>query len=533
MRPRLAIVYLLIVLVPLALLGWLGAKLAREEQARVRESLRQVMQQRLTDLDGTIARLMEDLERELLRATEFNPADTLPRQLVQQQARIIQPTYDTHQLRDLARKHRFVRQFFVISPGNRFLHPPTSAPSQTAQEKRFYERTLSVWESGQRFYEPTDDAWVAGKTHGWHTWFWGEGVNLLFWRRNAGGHTLGAEIEVTALQAELIARLPANTPASPRTRSESARIRLLDASGHTLYQWGDHEPDEQEPARAEIPVANPFSMWSLQYFANIPTGAPGTLPFNLTASLLALGVVLVLLALYFYKENTRELRTASQRVTFVNQVSHELKTPLTNIRMYAEMLEEQLPDEEQKPRGYLKVITDESRRLSRLIGNVLTFAQSQRQELRLHKTPTVPDETIRATLEHFRPALETRGFQIDLDLDASMAQSLDPDLLEQILGNLIGNVEKYASNGKHLGITSRKSGSTLEITVHDNGPGILSGQQETIFQPFRRISNQLSDGVSGTGIGLSIARELARLHGGDLTLEPSETGATFKLALNC
>ncbi len=537
MRPRLAIIYLLLVLMPLGLLAWLGTKLAREEKARVRDSLQQVMQQRLADIDGTIVRLMEDLESELLRATDFMPADAP--QVLQQQVRIIQPTYNTHQLRTLAGKHRFVRQFFVIAANNRFLHPPAGGPEQTDQEKRFYERTLSVWESGERFYESTDDAWSTGPNHGWHTWFWGEGVNLLFWKRTPGGQTLGAEIEVAALQAELIARLPdqtshsrpaRNQSSSRHARNQDTRIRLLDASAHTLYQWGNHEPVQSQTAEAEIAVAPPFSMWTLQYFASLPRGS-SLLPINLTVSLLALGSALLLLALYFYKENTRELRTANQRVTFVNQVSHELKTPLTNIRMYAEMLEDQLPEEEKKPRNYLKVITDESRRLSRLIGNVLTFAQSKRQELHIHKATTVPDETICSTLEHFRPALEARGFQIHLDLNASHSQSIDPDLLEQILGNLISNVEKYAATGKYLGITSRQPETTLEITVQDHGPGIPSSQYETIFQPFQRISNQLSDGVSGTGIGLSIARDLARHHGGDLILQATETGAEFKLTI--
>ena len=271
-------------------------------------------------------------------------------------------------------------------------------------------------------------------------------------------------------------------------------------------------------------------MWTLQYYSSLATGS-GSMPVNLAASLLALGTVLILLALYFYRENTRELRTASQRVTFVNQVSHELKTPLTNIRMYAEMLEDQVPQEEAKPRSYLKVITDECQRLSRLIGNVLTFAKSQRQELQLHKTPGIPDEIIRNTLDHFRPALESREFQIELNLDAALSQDVDRDLLGQILGNLIGNVEKYDSQGKYLGITSRQGNGTLEIIVQDQGPGIPASQQDDIFQPFQRLSNQLSDGVSGTGIGLSISRDLARLHGGDLTLEPSATGAKFQLTL--
>lgn len=526
MRPRLAVIFIFLVIMPLGLLGWLGFKLAKEEQARMQNSLKQVMEDRLADLNGVVARLIEDLERDMLRTTEFLPEDASNK--VQQKAKIIQPEYNSNQLRALARRERFVKQFFVIGPNNRFQHPPTGKGLQTTQETRFFERTLSVWESGTRFYESVDDAWQAGPTQGWHTWFWGEGVNLLFWKRIPSGHIIGAEIEVVALQSELITRLPGRGDST--RRREAGGILLRDASGKILYQWGDHEPLEKDPARASLSVSAPFPMWTLEYYSSLSAG-PGNMPVNLVASLLALATVLILMALYFYRENTRELRTASQKVTFVNQVSHELKTPLTNIRMYAEMLEDQVPEEDAKPRSYLKVITDECQRLSRLIGNVLTFAKSQRQELQLHKTPVIPDETIRNTLDHFRPALKSREFIIELNLDATLSQNLDSDLLGQVLGNLIGNVEKYASQGKYLGITSRQDKDTLVVIIEDHGPGIPASQQNAIFQPFQRLSNQLSDGVSGTGIGLSISRDLARLHGGDLKMEPSETGAKFKLTL--
>ena len=104
--------------------------------------------------------------------------------------------------------------------------------------------------------------------------------------------------------------------------------------------------------------------------------------------------------------------------------------------------------------------------------------------------------------------------------------------MKQILGNIFGNVEKYAAEGQFLAVSSRQQEGRLEITIADHGPGIPVNQRETIFKPFHRISNQLSDGVSGTGIGLSIVRELACLHGGDISLLPTEKGATFQLTLS-
>jgi signal transduction histidine kinase len=219
-------------------------------------------------------------------------------------------------------------------------------------------------------------------------------------------------------------------------------------------------------------------------------------------------------------------------VSFVNQVSHELKTPLTNIRMYAELLEGNLPDSDDKTSHYLGVIVSESQRLSRLIGNVLTFARQQRQKLNLHKTEGCVDDVVRAVLDHFRPSLESKGVKIIFTADAGGTVEFDRDALEQILGNLFSNVEKYAASGAKMEVTSRQEGDRTWIDVADAGPGIPKGQAEKVFEPFHRISNKVSDGVTGTGIGLSIARDLARRHGGDVKLLPSGRGACFRVELS-
>ena len=226
------------------------------------------------------------------------------------------------------------------------------------------------------------------------------------------------------------------------------------------------------------------------------------------------------------------MREASRRVTFVNQVSHELKTPLTNIRMYAELLESRLPDGDERTRNYLGILISETRRLSRLITNVLTFAMQRRGKLKLHPQPAVVDDVIAAVIASFSPALEAMHIRAVLEGKADRRVELDVDLLEQILGNLINNVEKYATNATALRIIRRQDAMTTTITVSDDGAGIPAAQRETVFRPFVRLSSKLTDGVSGTGIGLAIARQLACLHGGSLDLMPADGGATFELTLN-
>jgi signal transduction histidine kinase len=246
----------------------------------------------------------------------------------------------------------------------------------------------------------------------------------------------------------------------------------------------------------------------------------------------ALALAVVGLAIYIFRESGRQMREAAQRVNFVNQVSHELKTPLTNIRMYAELLEDGLEDEEDKLRGQAQVIAQESQRLSRLIGNVLSFARQQRGKLTARRQPGKVDDVVRQVLDQFGPSLEDKGIEVELETGAPAEVLLDSDVVGQILGNLLGNVEKYAAQGGRVEIRTAQKEGQSEIWVTDHGPGVPTRARDKIFKPFFRLSGKVTDGVSGTGIGLAIAQDLARLHGGELSLEPRQVGACFKVSLS-
>ncbi len=164
--------------------------------------------------------------------------------------------------------------------------------------------------------------------------------------------------------------------------------------------------------------------------------------------------------------------------------------------------------------------------------NVLTFASHRRGKLRLHPQTAVVDDIIASVVTSFAPTLETMGIKVILEGEAGRRVELDVDLLEQILGNLINNVEKYATDATELRITCRQDAAMTTIVVTDNGAGIPAAQRDSVFQPFVRLSNKLTDGISGTGIGLTIARQLAILHGGNLALLPQNGGAAFELTLS-
>lgn len=365
---------------------------------------------------------------------------------------------------------------------------------------------------------------------GWSIGFRKNGINLIFSFRKSDGYLIAAEISRTQLIADITLLSPISK--SQTNNSTQSRITLTNARGDVISQWGRYEPEKNSKPLVSYGLAVPLNSWKLNYFsAKIDLdNSYSYAPFVLGVS--AVFIAVFGLAFYFYRESNRELTVASQRVTFVNQVSHELKTPLTNIRMYAELLEEDLEDTNDKTRSRMQVIINESQRLSRMIINVLNFARHQRKQLTIIRSMRIVDDIIRHVLDQLRPALQRLNIEVEFKANASQEINIDTDILEQILHNLISNVEKYAATGQYLGIESNIINGTVQLILSDKGPGIPRPMVHKIFEAFYRGNNQLAEGVSGTGIGLSISRELARLHGGDLELVNSQQGITFKLTLD-
>ena len=522
MKPKLIVILLLIVLLPLALLAWLGVRTALDEQEIVQNRFRKLLTGKLSDVGAIIADVVARREHGLSRL-----ADGL--------------SIDAASVRAAVRTTPAITQVFVLDPKGQRLHPPREGPLNSA-EIDFLERAKQVWENKHVFYLPVEQSYdwsvrkgrnIAYGNGGWYSWYLGSGLNFIYWQRGSAGNVIGFELNRSRLLADIVSALP--HAAATGEVLPGGLIRLVDSKGATLYQWGTHEPGKDERAIVSLSPGEPLCAWELQYFGNpeeFDRALGGDVVFNFVSGLAAVTLALVALAVYFYRESSREMREAGQRVSFVNQVSHELKTPLTNIRMYAELLEERLDDEDGKTRQHLGVIVSESQRLSRLIGNVLTFARQQRNKLSLRLADRSVDEIIRSVIDNFRPSLEGKGVEITFAAAAGETAKVDADVVEQILGNLFGNVEKYAASGGLMSVTSKREGDKTIICVADKGPGIPRRLRSAIFDPFCRASDKLTEGTSGTGIGLAIARDLARLHGGDVTLDPTDEGASFRIVLH-
>ncbi len=495
---------MLLVMLPLAGLAWLGARVVQGERARLRESLTQVMQQRTADVTEHLAQFIATEERELNRALEAG-----------------KQAPSAAALREISQSERLVSQFFLINPQGVRVHPPLDLSLQSNEEAAFLQRTESLWNGGTRLVTFTEAG--PAPSQGWHVWYHGNGARYLFWNRHPAGQILGVEVAAPAFLADLITQMPS-------TQDHGAAFDLTDAQGRSLYRWGT----VAEPAQAvSVDLTLPLEGWKLRCtMPDVVASSEQTCRLNLLWGLGASGIVMALSALYLYRESMLSVRLAGQRVSFVNQVSHELKTPLTNISLYAELAAQKLPLEATDAQSCLDIVTSESARLGRLISNVLTFSKHQRGQVQPRLAVCNVVALLQRITAQFAPALAHHGLILTTDLPPALTLHTDADLLEQIIGNLLSNVEKYASTGGTAHLRLSTTANHCQVSLADHGPGIPATQRERIFTPFVRLSDKLSDGTAGTGIGLSIARELATILGGTLTCEPpADAGARFLLTL--
>jgi len=249
---------------------------------------------------------------------------------------------------------------------------------------------------------------------------------------------------------------------------------------------------------------------------------------------LVLAIVLVGGFVTLYRTGLRQIALARQQQDFVSAVSHELKSPLTSIRMYGEMLKEGWADEE-KRQGYYEYIHDESERLSKLIGNVLQLSRITRNEPMFDPKPTKVAELMSNTVSKISSQIERAGFELRIATNEEVSQTyidIDQDCFAQMIINLVDNAIKFSRDAekKIVEITCKQSGDKqIVFSVRDYGPGIPKDQMKKIFQLFYRSESELTRETVGTGIGLAIVHQLAIAMGGSVDLINAEPGAEFRL----
>ncbi len=238
-------------------------------------------------------------------------------------------------------------------------------------------------------------------------------------------------------------------------------------------------------------------------------------------------------AYLLWRDVRREVQMAEMRSQFVSSVSHELKTPLTAIRMFAETLRLGRSRNPQARAEYLDTIVNESERLTRLLNNVLDFSKIEQGKRTYHLEPASLPEIIRTVARAMEYPLKQQGFELDVDLDEKLPKiRVDRDSIEQAVLNLLSNAMKYSGEFRRIGLKARREADRAVIQVVDRGVGIDPKEQERIFDKFYRVPTPENQSLPGTGLGLSLVAHIANAHGGSIRVEsaPGE-GSTFSILL--
>lgn len=246
----------------------------------------------------------------------------------------------------------------------------------------------------------------------------------------------------------------------------------------------------------------------------------------------AVAVVSLLLSagvLLLVRETSREARTNELRADFVSGVSHELKTPITLVRLYGETLlrHETLTDSER--REFYRIITRESTRLGRLVDQVLAFSKIERGQLTYDLQEGDLPAVANAVLDDYREWLEHAGFSIVREVpDALPPTRFDPAAVAQALVNLLDNAVKYSGDSRRVAVRLTQSEASVTIEIEDHGPGIPIEEQTRIFDRFYRASSR--SGKGGYGLGLFMVQHIMRGHGGVVEVESKPgRGSCFRL----
>lgn len=321
-----------------------------------------------------------------------------------------------------------------------------------------------------------------------------------------------------------------------RAREQAAAVGGVDGDIRATLIGPDGAPPEDALARASL--APWLQGWSVAVGPRDPAGLAaqqadqrrqglGLMAFSLT--MIVFGTVMSARLV------RRELESARDKSDFAAHVSHELRSPITQIRLKAEALQLGLATDDASRARHYDVIVRESERLSRLVDNILDFAAIERGQKRYTFRRGDLGMTVARCVEAARVAMETKVMRIELTLPDDLPVTWhDADAVSQVVTNLLSNAAKYGQEAGWIGVTVRVEGDesdgTIRVDVADRGIGIAPAEQKQIFDQYYRSNDPLARRRKGTGIGLTIVRYIMEAHGGRVGIDsrPGE-GSTFTL----
>ncbi|MEY2562856.1 MAG: two-component system, OmpR family, phosphate regulon sensor histidine kinase PhoR [Verrucomicrobiota bacterium] len=357
------------------------------------------------------------------------------------------------------------------------------------------------------------------------TRFMQDRLEIVFWLRprEAPGMIFGCLVNVEALTDLWRDALPDN--ASPEyvlaLLNDKARPVVTQPLSETARDW------KRPFVASEIGEALPH--WEAALYLMRPEQLQENARSVRRTLVLLIAAALAAIAFggwAVFADARRQMALAQKKTDFVSNVSHELKTPLTSIRMFAEMMQSGNAAEEKRPQ-YLRIIVAEAERLTRLINNVLDFARLERKQKRYDFHSLDLHEVLARTWEGQELHLREQGFTTRWQAaPPPYPVRGDDDALAQIFVNLLSNAEKYSTERKEIEIHSYLTDDSVQVSVLDRGSGVTPGEEAKIFEAFYRAHDSLASGIQGSGLGLTLAQRLAKEHGGEITYQAREGGGS-------
>jgi two-component system phosphate regulon sensor histidine kinase PhoR len=360
-----------------------------------------------------------------------------------------------------------------------------------------------------------------------HKGYAGQSYLVSHWERQVAGrrYLVVAWHDVPRIVHELFPQLYSET-------DPQSRVNIVDSDGRIIYG--------RPLSRGRYTLSRRFETTLYKWSLYVSTSSAGELAAvsarrrvfeymvqGLAGLVIVAGLAVVLVAA------ARERKLSSLKGEFVANVSHELKTPLSLVRMFGELLLSGRVESDAKRTQYLQIIVTESERLAAMIENVLDFAKVERGKAAYEFVDGNLADVVARAVDACRTRAENENVELDLEVSAELPPILlDERAIEIAVINLIDNALKYAPDGKRIGVRVRRSHDRVEIRVSDQGPGIPADDRKRIFERFVRGASPMSKQVRGSGIGLALVKHIAEAHGGKAWVEPETPhGSTFVITL--
>jgi two-component system phosphate regulon sensor histidine kinase PhoR len=244
-----------------------------------------------------------------------------------------------------------------------------------------------------------------------------------------------------------------------------------------------------------------------------------------------LGIMLIIGAVFLYRNIKHEMEIARLKSEFVSNVSHELRTPLSIIRMFAETIELNRLESDQERQEFCKIIGRESERLAHIIENFLDISRLEAGQREYRFENINLNEIVENILNIYRFHIENRGFNLDTNLsDKSLRMKGDKESLAEVLINLIDNAMKYSERDKYIAVRTQSDNGKIILEVEDKGIGIPEEALDLIFNKFYRVPRQKGEKLKGTGLGLALVKNIVDAHEAEIKVKSTpQNGSCFRI----